>query len=138
MLLFQTMVVAWRRVRKLPEDPEQARMWLFTIARNTLLNHGRGQRRAIAAAERLRSIIGAHNRPHDAVDDAIDVQGALATLEPHVAELVRLIHWEQFTIADAAALLGVSASTARGQYMRARTTLAKLLVDETVAEKNPG
>ncbi|KAG4069924.1 hypothetical protein HA402_006772 [Bradysia odoriphaga] len=33
------MVVAWRRVRELPHDEERARMWLFGIARGTLLNH---------------------------------------------------------------------------------------------------
>lgn len=44
-LLGETMVVAWRRVKDLPEDPERARMWLFGIARGTLLNHSRGERR---------------------------------------------------------------------------------------------
>ena len=36
-LLGETMVVAWRRASDLPGDPERARMWLFGIARKTLL-----------------------------------------------------------------------------------------------------
>ena len=30
-LLGETMVVAWRRVDELPEDPERARMWLLGV-----------------------------------------------------------------------------------------------------------
>jgi RNA polymerase sigma-70 factor (ECF subfamily) len=54
-LLGETMVVAWRRVDELPNDPEQARMWLFGIARATLLNHSRGERRRWALADRIRN-----------------------------------------------------------------------------------
>jgi RNA polymerase sigma-70 factor (ECF subfamily) len=53
-LLGVTMVVAWRRVRELPTGIERARMWLFGIARGTLLNHARGQRRRWALADRVR------------------------------------------------------------------------------------
>ena len=53
-LLGETMVVAWRRAEDLPDDPERARMWLFGIARGTLRNHTRGERRRWALADRLR------------------------------------------------------------------------------------
>ncbi|HWV49035.1 MAG TPA: sigma factor [Microbacterium sp.] len=47
-LLGEAMIVAWRRVEELPADPERARMWLFGIARGTLQNHARGERRRFA------------------------------------------------------------------------------------------
>ena len=53
-LLGETMVVGWRRAKDLPDDPERARMWLFGIARKTLLNHARGERRRWALADRIR------------------------------------------------------------------------------------
>jgi DNA-directed RNA polymerase specialized sigma24 family protein len=37
--------------------------------------------------------------------------------------LVRLVHWEGFTLADAAQLINIPAATARGRYARARSLL---------------
>lgn len=53
-LLAEVMVVAWRRISALPKDPEQARMWLFGIARNILSDHARGERRRWRLAGRRR------------------------------------------------------------------------------------
>jgi RNA polymerase sigma-70 factor (ECF subfamily) len=41
-LLSATYLVAWRKVDSIPTDPEQARMWLFGVARRTLANAQRG------------------------------------------------------------------------------------------------
>lgn len=41
-LLSETFVVAWRRGDRMPADPEQARMWLFGVARRVLANAARG------------------------------------------------------------------------------------------------
>ncbi len=121
-LLGETMVVAWRRIADLPDDPERARMWLFGIARGTLLNHARGERRRWALADRIR---GDHSP--DAVappsDDGADVRDAIDRLEPDLAELIRLVHWERLSLVDAAGLLGIPASTARGRYQRAKEEL---------------
>ena len=121
-LLGETMVVAWRRIADLPEDPERARMWLFGIARGTLLNHARGERRRWALADRIRG-----HRASEAVvpasDDGAEVRDAIDRLGPDLGELVRLVHWERLSLADAAELLGIPASTARGRYQRAKEEL---------------
>lgn len=125
-LLGETMVVAWRRVSDLPHDPLRARMWLFGIARTTLQNHARGERRRWALADRIRF----HARDTVAAppsDAGSDVRDAIARLEPDLAELVRLIHWDGFTITDAAELVGIPASTARGRYQRAKDELRAAL-----------
>ena len=44
-----------------------------------------------------------------------------------------LIHWDTFTLAQAAALLGLNASTARTCYARARNRLAVELSQESQA-----
>lgn len=126
-VLGETMVTVWRKARHLPVGTEDARRWLFVVARNTLLNHERGRRRRVLATERMHALIASVEIPRIGAELAVDVRNAVATLSPDIAELVRLIHWEQFTIADAAAILGISASTARGQYMRAKATLQELL-----------
>lgn len=121
-LLSETMVVAWRRVADLPEDPERARMWLFGIARGTLQNHARGERRRWLLADRIRSHVRASATapPADAGDE---VRDAIDRLEPQLAELIRLVHWERMSLVDAAELLGIPASTARGRYQKARDQL---------------
>ncbi|WP_415127831.1 sigma factor-like helix-turn-helix DNA-binding protein [Microbacterium sp.] len=54
----------------------------------------------------------------------VDIQ---AQRDPKLAELVTLVHWDGFTIAEAGLLQGVPASTARGRYQRARARLLALL-----------
>jgi RNA polymerase sigma factor (sigma-70 family) len=124
-LLGETMVVAWRRVRELPREAERARMWLFGIARGTLLNHARGERRRWALADRIRGGTPAAVAPP--ADEGAEVRDAIARLEPALAELVRLVHWERMSLADAAELLRIPASTARGRYQRAREQLRAAL-----------
>jgi RNA polymerase sigma factor (sigma-70 family) len=125
-LLGETMLVAWRRITKLPIEPEQARMWLFVIARNTLLNYRRGRRRQLAVATALRAELTTASAPHD-TSLTLDVRRAIAELPDDLAELVRLVHWDGFSLADSAALLGIPAATARGRYARARSRLSATL-----------
>nr|WP_157007265.1 sigma factor [Agromyces laixinhei] len=56
-LLGETFLIATRRSRQLPSSDEQARMWLFGIARNVLANAARG------TARRHRFTAGLRGRP---------------------------------------------------------------------------
>ncbi len=125
-LLGETMVVAWRRVADLPQEPERARMWLFGIARGTLRNHARGERRRWALADRIRGSVSVDAASPPA-DDGAEVRDAIERLDPDLAELVRLVHWDRFSLAEAAEILGIPASTARGRYQRAREELRAAL-----------
>lgn len=136
-LLAEVMVVAWRRISALPKDPEQARMWLFGIARNIPSDHARGERRRWRLADRIRSRTTAADATTAPVDAHYDVQDAVNRLPAELAELVRLVHWDGFTLADAAELTGVSASTARGRYQRARAQLRVALFPEEARQTAP-
>lgn len=125
-LLGETMVVAWRRVDALPRDPEQARMWLFGIARNTLLNHTRGERRRWALANRIRDR-SVTEVVSPAADHGFEIRDAIARLDLDLAELIQLVHWERMTISQAAGLLGIPDSTARTRYARAKEQLRAAL-----------
>ncbi len=131
-LLGETFVVAWRRIDDLPEDAERARMWLFGIARGVLLNHARGVRRRWALADRLRGHAALAPAAAPPADEHVEVRDAVARLEPDMAELVRLVHWDGFTIADAATVMDIPASTARSRYQRAKEAL-RLALDPAVA-----
>jgi len=135
-LLGETMVVAWRRVDDLPGDPEQARMWLFGIARNTLLNHARRERRRWALADRIR-VNSTTDNVAPGADDGAEIRDAIARLDIDHRELVQLVHWERMTIAQAAGVLGVSDSTARTRYARAKEELRAALAVPTSSASQP-
>lgn len=127
-LLGETMLQAWRRHAALPEDPTRQRMWLFTIAANVLANHRRSRRRHTALADRLRDRL-ATAAPDPDLAEASAVRDAVLRLQDAHRELVMLIHWDGFTIVEAAELLGLNPSTARGRYAAARQTLKDALTD---------
>jgi RNA polymerase sigma-70 factor (ECF subfamily) len=121
-VLGDVLLVAWRRVASLPQDPLEARPWLFGIASRTVLNHHRARRRRFAAIDQLRDDIRAQQTEPEFAD-ADTVRAAVAALPRREAELIRLILWDGFSIAESAAILGTNASTARSRYAYARTRL---------------
>lgn len=126
-LLAETMVTAWRRRADLPVDEAERRMWLFGVARNTLLHHHRGEIRKWRLADRFRTLLGTEPSVAKASDSGSEVRDAIARLPSDLAELVRLVHWDGFTLTEAAQLIGIPASTARGRYQRAKQQLRDAL-----------
>jgi RNA polymerase sigma-70 factor (ECF subfamily) len=126
-LLSETLIVAWKRVDRLPADDSEARRWMFGIAARVLLASHRTKRRRHEAVQRLRDELTRANlvTPNevDSLEEAEYVRAAIARLPPRLQELVRLIHWDGFSLVDAAAVTGTSPSTARSRYARARELL---------------
>lgn len=124
-LLSETMLQAWRRADALPQAPERRRMWLFTIATNVLANHRRSTRRRNALAGRLQQHLGSPSELDLA--EAQAVREAVLRLHSAQRELVMLIHWDGFTIVEAAEPLSLNPSTARSRYATARGALREAL-----------
>lgn len=124
-LLGETFAIAWRRENDVPTEPEQARMWLFGVARGALQNYRRGERRRWALAERVRN----HSSPDlaPAADEHLEVRDAILRLEPDLSELVQLVHWDGMSLSEAAQIAGIPASTARSRYQRAKEQLRTAL-----------
>ena len=61
---------AWRRLDEVPEG-EGARLWLYGLARNSLLNHGRGRRRRWRLLSRLSAEASAVRRVEVAAGEGI-------------------------------------------------------------------
>jgi len=131
--LAEVMLVAWRRVDSLPRSTEESRMWLFGIARNVTFNAERSARRRLALAGHLRETLRAAPTQGSPADEGAEVRDAISRLSAEHAELVRLVHWDGFSIAEAGAVLGIPASTARTRYQRARTELRSALVSDVTA-----
>lgn len=124
----ETFATAWRRRSDMPAEPDEARPWLFGIARRCLANAARRTDRAGRLGERLAGAFASGDVPDPAVlhEQSVETQlmrRALAQLSDDDRELVTLIAWEGMTPAGAATVLGLSTGTARVRLHRARTRL---------------
>lgn len=82
--------------------------------------------------ERLRLELAAVQPTPSAGPDAAEraeAVRAVSALPPELKELVTLVHWEGLSIIDAGKVCGVSASTARSRYARARFLLRESLAE---------
>ncbi|WP_346384186.1 sigma-70 family RNA polymerase sigma factor [Nocardioides sp.] len=118
--LADTLLVCWRRLEDLPEDPLP---WAYGVARNCLANAERSARRQ----QRVAAKISAVDPPAAATDGPeppdTTVGEALSALRPNDAELLRLWAWEQLSPAEIATVLDITANAASIRLHRARGKL---------------
>lgn len=121
----EVFLTAWRSIDSLPKGHD-ARLWLFGVARRRLMNQTRTLARRNRLAERIIDAARIHDteqRGAGESDTAERVREALLRLTPADRELVTLTSWDGLTPADAAAVLGIGAATARVRLHRARQRL---------------
>lgn len=134
--------IAWRKLDKVPDGAE-ARLWLYTVARNVVAN----QRRSMARVRRLHSSVAQTVEPasegasiesvvvrHTEYQRALD---AVGRLKPVDQELVRLKLWEDLTHAEIGEVLGISAHAVDMRFQRAVKRLAKSLNVKTGVRPHP-
>lgn len=126
-LLSDTLLVLWRKARDVPHEDSEARMWMYGVARQVLLTHKRAHSRRSALHDRLRSELAAQPTPDTADREAAELHAALAQLDPTDREILRLVHWDGFSQADAARLLHLPEGTVRSRHLRARRRLRATL-----------
>jgi RNA polymerase sigma-70 factor, ECF subfamily len=123
----ETFLVAWRRLGEVPIG-EEARLWLYGVARLTLANLHRAERRRTRLgrrlAETLRTELSAHSAP---AGEAAEVLRAIGELGEDDRELLLLVSWEGLSPGEAARVLGISSLAARSRLHRARRRLRHLL-----------
>jgi RNA polymerase sigma-70 factor (ECF subfamily) len=131
-IVAETYTIAWRRAADLPKG-EQARLWLYGIARRVLANHRRGElRRASHHAQLLaqtQRLYAVHPEPDPGSPEVARAFGQLA--EPD-REVLALSAWEGLTPGEIAEVLGCSRNAARIRLHRARRRLAFALKDAGV------
>jgi RNA polymerase sigma factor (sigma-70 family) len=123
----EVLVLAWRRLERIPLGDDDALGWLLATARRCLANHRRGAVRRTAATQRLADslVVGAPVVDHD--DGAL--RYALDRLPAEVRELVTLVYWDELTCDQAAAVIGIKPPAARKRLERARQRLRLDLED---------
>jgi RNA polymerase sigma-70 factor, ECF subfamily len=123
----ETFLVVWRRLSEVPRAP---RGWLLGIARLTLANQHRGERRRNALSARIQSEgVGAPER-----SETWQVLSALQSLPDIDQEALLLSAWDGLTAPEAAQVLGCTPSAFRLRLHRARRRLGRALATEDVSE----
>jgi RNA polymerase sigma factor (sigma-70 family) len=124
----ETFLVAWRRYREMPAEDE-ARLWLYGVARRVLANHHRGGVRRERLGERLRqritAVVGADLGAE--VTERLTVQAALSRLGELDREVLTLTVWEGLQPREVAAVLRVSPDVVRTRLTRARARLREIV-----------
>ena len=121
----EVFLVCWRRLDQAPPD---ALPWLLAIARRVLSTQRRGDRRRVALSQRLGDNAGVAGAPPQVGSGAL--RAALASMSQSDRELLLLIAWDDLSPAQAAAALGIKATTLRVRLLRARRRLERALADE--------
>ncbi|GAA2629639.1 hypothetical protein GCM10010399_71920 [Dactylosporangium fulvum] len=116
-------LVAWRRIDDIPAD--QARPWLFGVARKVMANHHRADRRSADLAARLRQELTQVTTVEPEVPE--EVGRAFRALPDADRELLRLVAWEGLTADELAVALDCTVNAARIRLHRARRRFAAAL-----------
>jgi RNA polymerase sigma factor (sigma-70 family) len=113
-LVAETFLVCWRKLDRVPDQPLP---WLYAVARKTLANQRRAAaRHGIATRDSQTSDLS------ELVGDPV-LARAFALLGEPDREVLRLVAWEQLSLAEAASALGCSYVACRVRFHRARRRL---------------
>jgi RNA polymerase sigma factor (sigma-70 family) len=133
----ETFAIAWRRVDMVPSGDE-ARLWLYGIARNVVANHRRGlaRRRDLSAA--LAAEVAGVYEPsaEQSAGESVEfsaVGRVFRELPEADRELLALVAWEGLDHGQIATVLGCSRNAVRIRLYRARQRLARALATAGVS-----
>jgi len=127
-MLAETYLIAWRKLNAIPPG-DQARLWLFGVARNLLMRGTDRRRSHEALVERLVSELHTIRNDPSLVDDhRADALGAsLDALPAKEREILMLTAWEGLTPREIAAVTGSSPNLVRVRLHHARAQLRREL-----------
>ncbi|MBN6053151.1 sigma-70 family RNA polymerase sigma factor, partial [Nonomuraea sp. RK-328] len=121
----ETFAIAWRRADALPPG-EEARLWLYGVARNVLANHRRGAARwRLVALDTDVADLYAHS-PEGSVELSA-IARAFKELPETDRELLSLVAWEGLDPGQIAKVLDCSRNAVRIRLYRARKRFSKAL-----------
>jgi len=133
----ETFAVAWRRSDAVPAG-EEARLWLYGVARKVLANHRRGLAGRRGLTEALAADVAELYTPSAEDSAETGTLGAVFRRLPEDdRELLSLVAWEGLDHSELAGVLGCSRNAVRIRLHRARKRLASALVKAGVAADWP-
>jgi RNA polymerase sigma-70 factor (ECF subfamily) len=127
-VIAQVFAVAWRRFDDVPPSPVD-RLWLLRVARNTVADQWRSQRRRLGLFARLSAAAVTSGLFAPAADPVGEqVLAAMSALRPADREALRLVLWDDLSHAEAAAVLGCTPNAFELRYRRARSAVRDAVI----------
>ncbi len=110
----ETLLRAWRRPSVLDQSEQSARAWLFTVARNLVIDASRSAR---AAHEVVTDTLPERRSPDatDAILESWVVADALSSLSAEHRAVISAAYFEGRSVADIAALLRIPEGTVKSR-----------------------
>src|SRR5262249_7606751 len=119
-IVADTFTVAWRRISELPPGDE-ARLWLYGVARNLIADQRRSAlRRQARHVELAADLAGLYGDHAEAAIERDPVTQALRSIPDSDRELLLLVAWEGLTREEISVMLGLSSNAVRIRLHRAR------------------
>ncbi|WP_162903788.1 RNA polymerase sigma factor [Leucobacter sp. wl10] len=117
-----TIVELLKRPNRLPDDLTRFRQYVYGTARNVLSTCRKGRLQRLTLTEHLKQELRAQEAEIHIHEDK-SLAEAIAKLRAQDQELLLLVAWEGFGIAEAGAVLGLKPDTSRKRYSRIRQKL---------------
>jgi RNA polymerase sigma-70 factor (ECF subfamily) len=127
----ETLLRAWRRPSVLDQSASSARAWLFTVARNLVIDDRRSARaRHEFGADPLPERVAADQT--DAVLDSWLVADALAGLSPEHRAVIVCAYYQGRSVAETAVALDIPAGTVKSRLHYALRAMRLALQEQGV------
>lgn len=138
-VLSETYLIAWRKLDNIPPG-EQARLWLFGVARNVIRRSAERRTSTDALVQRLAREIRDASELAPAPEDSSAgsaLQAGLASLTARDREILTLTAWEGLTPQEIATVMSMPANLVRVRLHRARTRVATRLTNARARSPTP-
>lgn len=123
----ETFTIAWRRVTELPPGQE-ARLWLYGVARKVLADHRRSTvRQRLRSVELDAEIADLYGDSPDSGVELSVIGAVFRSLSDDDRELLSLVAWEGLEREEIATMLGLSRNAVRIRLYRARRRFSRAL-----------
>jgi len=127
-VIAQIFMVAWRRFDHVPAPPDD-RPWLFGVARNSVADQRRSERRRHLLRARLAwDVMNDGSLALPAEPSGEPVRAAMNALRPADREALELVLWDELSHAEAASVLGCSTNAFELRYRRARAAIREAVL----------
>ena len=129
--LSEVFLVAWRRLEDIPAGNE-ARLWLFGVARNLVKTSWRKRKRSGDLLIRIGSEMSTRVTTDEELDNSgvLKIVKALQFLSENDQEILRLLAWENLSHKEISVVIGCSENAVAIRIRRARVRLMKVLQSE--------
>ena len=107
--------------------------WVYSIARNTLVDHLRRKSGDVLLDERFRAPLATTPSPEESViinQTRAHFYNALEELSPEYRQVIEMRFIEEYSYEEIAEKLGRPLNTIKTQIRRARATICKMIIDK--------